>query len=915
MPIKIKLFLNISLDKPQELEVQYQNLLSNYSEIEKILELKKDNISNLKLLYFNRINIHAILYQNDKVIYLDNNIDNLGNYFYLDLLILDNVDLINYSYSKTFILKIDKILERDKSKIVNKVFLSKVNIDLINNYKGSENYNENEEEKELLEKENVYKKIIRNNMNIFKELKININENDIYKKKIDELYIEIIKGLIITCKFEDYEYTYNIMQQLDMLSIDITKNMFNELSKVLKDEEEHYIKKYKISTVNDLFNVKNINFFFVLIKYILKDSIYIHQIPFLLKTRKNVITFINNNLIEIWKLKENISNDEIKERIDFIIEKITDSEYYIQKYKGDKFFKERYPIIKYVFDLEQEKENNEEELKKYFEDWMNIEKMIKDKKINEIDKKIKIKLINYCKNDLNKKIIINIFKENEYNYLMKEFNNSTDCINEDIKDKENNKENNEEKNLKKHSDIINNNKEQSDIIINACHSINVKNSKKEESSSSIIIESLSIYNKNDNESNNKNYSSINKEKNDLSVSYLNEYDNMLNINSLYAKELNLFKKPPEYEIISFIKLIGNHQIAEHIINLSNGYYISGGTNNKLILYNKLFENILEIKLDQYPYNIYEINNNKNKNELKIFACCNEEISLITIDIKNIFYKVMRYDLNTNCSSMIQLERDDYIIMGENGVTYMNDFFNTNNNKKIANMQIMKEYYRGGIQINKDIIALTYNNIITDRIDKLIFYNIYKKKIIKKIEGFSFVITSHGLMVYNQNNVNNNILLCACKQYNLDQKNGILLVNINTEERKENFDYCFYDTDDFEVHCFCLISDVKNNNPINGDITVEDNIKICKSNLFLVGGFDKEKGDGVIKLYKLLENEKDDGAYIEYLQDIVIQDFRFEKPISCITQSNITGNILITCWDGNVYLFKPPNIDFFLNYTN
>ena len=147
MPIKIKLFLNISLDKPQELEVQYQNLLSNYSEIEKILELKKDNISNLKLLYFNRINIHAILYQNDKVIYLDNNIDNLGNYFYLDLLILDNVDLINYSYSKTFILKIDKILERDKSKIVNKVFLSKVNIDLINNYKGSENYNENEEEK------------------------------------------------------------------------------------------------------------------------------------------------------------------------------------------------------------------------------------------------------------------------------------------------------------------------------------------------------------------------------------------------------------------------------------------------------------------------------------------------------------------------------------------------------------------------------------------------------------------------------------------------------------------------------------------------------------------------------------------------------------------------------------------------
>ena len=38
---------------------------------------------------------------------------------------------------------------------------------------------------------------------------------------------------------------------------------------------------------------------------------------------------------------------------------------------------------------------------------------------------------------------------------------------------------------------------------------------------------------------------------------------------------------------------------------------------------------------------------------------------------------------------------------------------------------------------------------------------------------------------------------------------------------------------------------------------------------------------------------------------------FENSISCITQSNITGNIIVTCWDGNTYLLNPPNIDFYL----
>ena len=42
---------------------------------------------------------------------------------------------------------------------------------------------------------------------------------------------------------------------------------------------------------------------------------------------------------------------------------------------------------------------------------------------------------------------------------------------------------------------------------------------------------------------------------------------------------------------------------------------------------------------------------------------------------------------------------------------------------------------------------------------------------------------------------------------------------------------------------------------------------------------------------------------------------FKGPISCITQSSKDGKILVSCWDGNVYLFEKPNINYYLSYYN
>ena len=143
-----------------------------------------------------------------------------------------------------------------------------------------------------------------------------------------------------------------------------------------------------------------------------------------------------------------------------------------------------------------------------------------------------------------------------------------------------------------------------------------------------------------------------------------------------------------------------------------------------------------------------------------------------------------------------------------------------------------------------------------------------------------------------------VLLCACKKYKKGQKNGILLVNpqLNYEQEMEKF---FYKTDDFEVYCFCPILD----NKMKGTY------------YFFAGGFDLLEKKGAIKLFKIIYGTTQWRTKIEFMQDIVLEyneKFEgFQEPISSIIQSKVKGNVLVTCYDGNVYLFTPPNIDYYL----
>jgi hypothetical protein len=254
------------------------------------------------------------------------------------------------------------------------------------------------------------------------------------------------------------------------------------------------------------------------------------------------------------------------------------------------------------------------------------------------------------------------------------------------------------------------------------------------------------------------------------------------------------------------------------------------------------------------------------------------------------------------------ERSDFLVFGGGKGIFL-IYFNKNN---ILISKLLRGGYKGGIKINNHVFALTSNDILPNGENKIIFYDINKiidgaNGIIKEIKSErSFTVSTNSLAKMEMYKLNESepmmYLLCGCKRYNnINQKNEILLIELKSYNEVD-----FYDTEDFEVYCFCPISMTLKNS--------DNNIELYPTNYFFVGGFDESKKRGSIKLFRLKEN--DDKAKIEYLQDIEFEqgnEYKFDMNVSCITQSKITGEILVTCWNGKIYKFSVPNIIYYLDY--
>ena len=114
------------------------------------------------------------------------------NLFLLDLLLLKNPDILNYSFSKKLIREIVKAAELVKNPIVLTLF-EKIILDMINYYRSGA-YDEAKEKKELDDIEKECKKIINENLNKFEEF--GIKGEEFNSMKIDEIYSKILISII-----------------------------------------------------------------------------------------------------------------------------------------------------------------------------------------------------------------------------------------------------------------------------------------------------------------------------------------------------------------------------------------------------------------------------------------------------------------------------------------------------------------------------------------------------------------------------------------------------------------------------------------------------------------------------------------------------------------------------------------------
>ena len=235
--------LLILLSKQQGESSSYNlnfKMISDYQELIKILEevntFPEENL--FKFLYSFEKNINQILYDYDETIKIDNiKLKNeFDEFYYFDLLIMDEEEIVNYEFNFDLINNTYKIVKKINNNKYKIVLLSKILLDIINNYCSTDNYDEDVYEAQIDEIKNQLNSNIKNNIDCFGELNIDINEDKLKSTKIDNLYSEIIISLIKSNKFNNFNYVYNILNQIAIEKIDIAEALLPSLIQILNEE-------------------------------------------------------------------------------------------------------------------------------------------------------------------------------------------------------------------------------------------------------------------------------------------------------------------------------------------------------------------------------------------------------------------------------------------------------------------------------------------------------------------------------------------------------------------------------------------------------------------------------------------------------------------------------------------------------
>ena len=918
--LKIWIFTN---EKFKNIDFDGMSIFNNKKEICDFIDSAKTHI--LFYIYKYKNNIEDILYYSEECLEIKNEMLNgINDYFYLDKLISENKEIINYIYEISLIRDKNNDNKKIKDNSFSKLIISKIILDLVDNYEQTTFFHESEiNELEEIKRCNI--DIIEKNIDIFKELSSNFNEDYIRKTSIDEIYIDIIILFIETKKFCDENYIQGIIKQLDLENIFLTKIMVVKLSNTLNSNEK--IKNdYKIEKFDDLFNDFKINFYYVLFKYILKNTFLKYQIDFLIEMTKQTRNLIKYNSEPF----DGEKIGKIKEKFSVFIKSMTDSEYYLDL----------------LYSKNNNKDNNKNNNKDNSNDSTtclnsNEQIFIKQKEKIEFNEnliKFAKKLLNVStfliKNNENGELFLSILndeqKDNIENFddididaekLKNNINKYIDFLLEikgKIKESFNNKFNLIVKiKTQNTSYSLNSNGTYNIDCYYIFYSPNGTN-KSSFKDDNILVNGINgkcqgfyyfineinddCYNKNTFNSNLDIYNFINKidkleDESKRKVDEENKKENPLSLT-----DIGKLSGVTEIKVLEIKKKLDkNLDSADFVEQFNNGFFLTGGEESKtLCIYNENYINIKQINLPNYPINAREIKDSDEEYLKIVIFFRKKEIMLISLNKIDFTYKIETYD--TNSYIFFVLSNNNYIYSDERGTFLSTNLFE--NNSINEEEKISKYSFKHGIEIDKNLILLISNNIVPEGKDKLIIYDKRKREIVYELEGYPYNISKNSLFL--MKNRDYKIVLCACKGNTKYQKNGILLVNCHIEDNQEIFD-CFYDTSSFEPYSFCELKYI---------YKTERETKKFETNYFLVGGFNTIKGTSSIKLYKIIFDYKAYNTKIEYIDDIVFEHdnfLEFEGPITSIIQSEKTGEILVSCRYGAIYVLSPPNLNYFLYY--
>ena len=837
-------------------------LINKFTDVQTFLDEKKLT----KILYFNLDTVHKVLYDYDQIITISDAMENdLCFNYYLFLLIKAGEEIINYEFSKKYI-NLFK-LKIKENKYYN-IITYKIIIEFINNFRNCNSYDEDNDNDFVSELENESREYINNNLNIFHDIKLNLTYEDIFEKNLDELYVDIIVALMKNNKFYDYEYTLNIFKQLDLENIDIqffsSEKLWNIILETLNSKND-FIKINDINDFDDFNDMNKINFYYFIFKYVLKSSFYMYNIPFLLQLRKKVI--------EILKLQDyitfTISNEIYIERIEYIIKRLCDLDYYYINY----YLKKKKPTKNgSITDIKSSIMKNSQCIFNIFINGRNnskidkIECMYNHKKNINFEEMKKLQEKNL---DINNIVNLNFTRYLNCIYMFKNI----------IESLKNNYQFNYSFKLyfdfKKQ--IMNSN-------INNIYNINVEYSVQEHPFYKTEIKSSddNILIKKPNEF--KGLFSLMTKTNFEIYSLTFNIEPFITNGSILEEAEDFM----DYKIIQFEKMIYKHnESVKFFLILKNGYYLSCGDSGVIILYNQDFKILLKKdNFDDILYHITEINDYKENIEL--IECYGQYVYEILINKTNYRVVFKKYEVpKKKILYCEKIKEDEYVMAGINGAIKVIDMFNDTKDEKMV-YNLLEFSVKTGLVINHKYVVLISNELIPKGLNKLAICNLFENKVEYSISDYSFNLSENSLSFITLDK-SSNILLCAIKKYKSSQKNGILAVDMNLVRGKD-LQYRFYDSGNFQPYCFC---------------------QLFKSSYILVGGHDLNKRSGMIRMYNINNNINE----LMYIQDIEINeedeiDNKFDMPVNNIVQIKETGKLIITCLDGYIFLFSKPNLDYY-----